>query len=301
MTRFDQYRRDVHEALAAAMVPIEGGPLDGVLMLSADSASRVLAAVPVPPPDESEAELTEPATVHLRATCHVHGCGMTIPITGTIESYTKSRAKGGIAGMLLISSPVVHVCGQTVLPLTSPEAAGQTEAWDITGLTGPDVGSLGIERIRDVLGRVGVEVTAETVDGWTEPQREAAVQWAVGYHVSSGTDDEPTRPDHVPAPRDSYHSDLPEGETDGGLPEGTPPDVAGEPDACPYAGCTLYAEHKGDHVDAHGAAIKGRGRKARTPKPSPANDPAPEDPTERPDVPDAFRDALPDDPDLLPE
>lgn len=306
MTRFSQYRDDLKAALEERMVPIEGGPLDGAMMLSAGVMQQVLASVEVPPPDEHEAELTEPATVHLRATCHTFGCGVSIPLTGNLESYTKSRAKGAIAGLILISSPVTHTCGQSPLPFGTRPADGQTEAWDIASITGADAAPLDDDGLVDLLRRVNVWTDAETVGRWSEPERDAAKSWCVAQHVYTVEGGEaPARPPHVPEPGEpSFIADLPASDTD---EAGTLPDAEGEPDPCPYAGCTLYAEHKGRHIDAHGQPMGKATRKPKATKADPVDvaalDATPDDADgdARPDVPEVFRDALGDDPDLLPE
>src|SRR6187399_2981437 len=86
MTRFKQYADAVAAAIEEVAVPMEGGPLDGIAMVSLGGAKDAIAAVPIPPIEAHEAELATPATVYLAARCHI--CGESGLVTVTLESKT---------------------------------------------------------------------------------------------------------------------------------------------------------------------------------------------------------------------
>ena len=225
MTRMTSYLANVREALEARLQPVEGGPLDGVRILIAADMEAALAEAVIPPPDAHAAEVAEPASITLVASCHVPHCGESVPVVVRLESYTKARRESTIIGHVAIGTPTEHVCGQMALPMDAePEAEGQT-AWDIP--RSPDMDTA-VERIVEMLGRVGLTLDPAKVDGWTEREREQAEQWAVASHVAAESGE--------PIP------DMPAHVTDALAAQAVEP--------CPNPGCTREAEHRGRHRKA---------------------------------------------------
>jgi len=236
-TRLTRYAADLKGALEARLVPLEGGPLDGTLMMSAGVMQEAIASVPEPPPDEHQAELATPATVYLDAMCHI--CGERTRVMVRLESKTLVDDKRRTIAAKVDTAAADHLCGQ--LPLTvGPEVEGQS-AFDWTIPVG-DVLEDPVH-VADMLHRVGVEASAEAVDGWTEAERAEAASWAVAAHVAqSAGEDPPARPEHVAA-----------------LPLSGIDDHADQPDpteVCPFPGCTRAPEHRGGHKGADGKPIR---------------------------------------------
>lgn len=236
MTRMSAYVANVREALEGRLQPVEGGPLDGQRILLASDIEAALREAVIPPTDVHAAEVAEPANITLVATCHVPHCGESVPVAVRLESYTKARRESTIIGHVAIGTPTEHVCGQMPLPIdVTPEVEGQTGAWDLPRSPSMETA---VDRIVEMLGRVGLTLDPAKVDGWTEPEREAAEQWAVAAHVATSSgEDVPTAPAHV-----------------------TDALAVAKPDPCPSPGCIREAEHPGRH------------RKARPPEETSSDD-----------------------------
>jgi len=229
MNRLGRYARDLKDALEARLVPIEGGPLDGQLVMSAGVMQEAIAAVPEPPPDEHTAELQTPATIYVWLRCHL--CGEQSASQVRIESKTMVDDKRRTIAPKVDASTVDHICGQINMYSVGPEVEGQEEFdWTIP------VEGVTEDKLADMLRRVGLDPGAEMIDGWTEPQRDLAAQWALAVWVArEHGDDEPEAPEHVKAvPRPA-------------------PEV---PEVCPFPGCARDPEHRGGHRDAEGKLIK---------------------------------------------
>jgi len=237
MTRMSDYARDLKAGLEDRLVPIEGGPLDGQLMLSSGVLQEVIASVTFPPVDDHGAEVATPATIYVDLLCHI--CGESTRSTINIESKTQVDDKRRTIAPKIDAETVVHYCGQLPLPVGSgygSDVAGQG-AFDWT-IPVEDLGT-GIPAVVDMLARVGVVVAADDVAGWTEPERDEAIRWAVAVHVARESDEAiPDAPDVVA--RDGHPS----------IVVGEPPaaaEDAPDPTVCPYPDCEKPAEHRGNH------------------------------------------------------
>jgi hypothetical protein len=255
MTRLSRYRDELRDALLARVTTVEGGPLDGTHILSEQSVYDALAATEYPPVDAHSAEVATPATVTVVVTCPI--CRepgvVLVNIGGKVGADDKN---GGVLSAKVDAGHVTHLCGQLPLPIdvTPPEQ----ESFDLTDIPPLPDGDT-VEAVVAILGRVDIPVTAEEVEGWTEPQRQEARRWAVAYHVARTTGGEtPEPPAHVPAP---VPPDQPIEAPD--QPMGPPDHLAGNPDqpdgdpnppaadlSCPWPGCVKPADHGGRHSKA---------------------------------------------------
>lgn len=115
---------------------IEGGPLDGIRVVSLGHVSEAIEAVarfPLAPPDAHTAELTTPFEVVTHARCP--RCGVAAPMYLRVNDELRLNEDGQTLRLTAKSKPISHVCGQ--LPITFEQAAGQEEAFDITDIVGP--------------------------------------------------------------------------------------------------------------------------------------------------------------------
>jgi len=236
MTRLQSYAHNLKAELESRLIPIEGGPMDGVRMLTAADLGLAFEAALMPPVDTHVAELLTPATVYLDALCHI--CGERARVAVGLESKTTVDDKRRVIAAKVDAGSVNHLCGQLPLNVTPDEPDGQMD-WTVgtDGTDGAD-GAYRVAYVVDILSRVGVVIAPEVVDGWTEPEREEAVSWATAYHVAVEMGEEP-----VSAP---VHVTI----------VATPPEESEESvNTCPYPGCDLLAEHRGAHKDADGKRL----------------------------------------------
>lgn len=215
MTRFTSYIGNVRIALEERLIPVEGGPLDGIRVITEGNLAEALAAVEMPPIDEHAADLATPATVYLSALCHI--CGQRAIVDIGLESKTLVDDKRRVLSAKVDAGSVVHICGQMTLPTGDGDQTAFDWTIDRTGLVSP-------ERLAEMLGEVGFSVDVSVIEGWDEPQRSTAMEFALATHLAS---DETTEPE-VPGFILDVMSDV------------VPP--------CPYPGCILNAEHDGDHA-----------------------------------------------------
>lgn len=134
MKRLDQYRENLREQIEARLVPIEGGPLDGIEMASRDSIREAFEAAEQPDADDHEAEMVTPATVYVDAVCDL--CRQRVALTVTLATETKSVNGRQHIKVVGKTTGAAHVCGQVALKKVGDEAEGQTEAWDLTDIVG---------------------------------------------------------------------------------------------------------------------------------------------------------------------
>lgn len=128
---------EVRHALAGRQVPMEGGPMDGIEVISEGHVREALDEVlraPLPLLDETTAEVSTPASVVVNAECprcHIaQSLGVVITPVLTVDpdgSAIRLKVKG--AGQ---PGSHTHVCGQLPLPRSAAEP-GLFELADITG------------------------------------------------------------------------------------------------------------------------------------------------------------------------
>lgn len=164
----------IRDAAGEKAVPIEGGPLDGVAVVSFGTLAEILDALvdePLPPPSDRSAEVATPATILVSAICP--RCGLGGEIAMSVGAQLVVQTGKSELGLKAKASTRAHSCGQLLLP-------------------------------RDV------------VEG------QVAVDEAIAEAEAILTD----------AATDTAAADEPQGE---------------DAEGCPVPGCSLAAEHEGDH------------------------------------------------------
>lgn len=252
-TRLATYAKDLKSALEDRLVPVEGGPLDGQLIMSAGVMQEAIASVLFPPTDEYVAEVRTPATIYIDLLCHI--CGESTRSTVNIESKTLVDDKRRTIAPKIDADTVAHMCGQMPLPVGGSDRSveGQ-EGFDWTIPVEQSIGD--DDRLADMLRRVGFTLTAEAAFEWSEAQRDEAARWAVAYHVWATGHPETVGADAPPAP--DHVALLPVIEVTPAAEAEPEPD----PTVCPYPRCAMPAKHSGGHHDAKGKPIRAKRAKA---------------------------------------
>lgn len=111
---------------------MDGGPLDGLLMMSIGVLGEVLDAVaadPLPPVSDTHAEVRTPATVAVSA--HCPRCDMPGLIQVSIDAELRIDARGAELHVKAKAKHRAHTCGQMELPEATTVAEGQLALDDI--------------------------------------------------------------------------------------------------------------------------------------------------------------------------
>lgn len=198
----DELRKALSEVAKGSLEKVEGGPWDGVPVLTEPKLDEAIAAVfdlPVPIPSDQHAEIRTPATVVVAAICprcdlpttiimYVHPQLVVDDDGAEIQVKTKTKARA-------------HVCGQQELPLghsvDEKDALEQTSFADL--LAGEDV-PISAEELLDLLSLVKDEFTADAfptldeINGWTEPVRDQVKRWATTVYNLPEDGEEPKLP-----------------------------------------------------------------------------------------------------------
>lgn len=246
----DHLLETVTDRLTERSVPIEGGPLDGVNVVSAGTIEEVIAAIraePLPPTSERDAEVRTPAYIAVTAYCP--RCGQPSLSSVTITPELRVDADGGEIHLKAKALAVTHVCGQLPLPVGD---SGQL-AMDLADIIGP------VPTVQEIIDAIGVVAADDApfidmatiaaavpddiaiIEGWSDLAKREVLAWAQAAHGAVGDQDVPPLPPELGgAPR----------------PEPVEEEVAvdeGEPDIPPVVlcteveGCRRPAGHRGKH------------------------------------------------------
>lgn len=188
---------EVRTALMGRAVPMEGGPLDGVEVVSEGHIREALDEVlraPLPLLDETTAEVSTPASVVVNAECprcHIaQSLGVVITPVLTVDpdgSAIRLKVKG--AGQ---PGSHTHVCGQ--LPLPRAGEPGLFELADITkgAKLDPEDEDDGVDDEQDAPNPDALPETCPFPD-CTRP-----VDHAGDHSSHNGADEDPTESDLLP-------------------------------------------------------------------------------------------------------
>jgi hypothetical protein len=116
-------------------VAIEGGPLDGIRVVSMGTFTEIaneIQMTPLPPVDGFTAEVSTPATVLVAAYCPKCGVPATIPVL--IDSELRVDSSGSEVRVKAKAKARLHVCGQLTLDAV---ADGQL-AFEIEDIVNPE-------------------------------------------------------------------------------------------------------------------------------------------------------------------
>lgn len=176
-----RYRDSLREALEAIgeleFVEVEGGPEDGVRVLTHRSWEETLATVfgmPVPPPIETSAEVSTPASVIVSAECPI--CGLPSELYMTIHPELRVDEDGREIRLIAKAKPRSHVCDQLSVSFTSEDLDDQLplgEAVSVSELRGLLV------EISDTFADDDDWPSEDEISDWTEPYREKVKEWAL--------------------------------------------------------------------------------------------------------------------------
>jgi hypothetical protein len=136
-----QFRRDLldklDELLMAAEHTVEGGPEDGVKVISHHSwaeALRAIAFEPLPAIDRHYAEVVTGANVTVWCVCP--RCGIPAPIPMLIDPELRVDTTSAELRLKAKAKPRSHTCGQLMIPAPGPEVEGQ-ESLNLEEMIGP--------------------------------------------------------------------------------------------------------------------------------------------------------------------
>lgn len=137
-----QFRLDLldrlDEALVAAEHTVEGGPEDGVTVVTHNAWVEILRAAefaPLPAIDRHHAEVVTGASVTVWATCP--RCGIPGVINLQIDPELRVDTSSAELRLKAKAKPRTHVCGQLPLAVGSAEAEFQLTVTDFTGPVDP--------------------------------------------------------------------------------------------------------------------------------------------------------------------
>lgn len=119
--------------LEARFEVVEGGPWDGVSVITRKQVDEAFALFEPIPPSQHVAEVVTPSTILVDALCP--SCGL--PVSASIQLHSRLTVESGHRQVTVKgkTTPVGHVCGQTVLPV-GPDEVGTEPAFDIEDITG---------------------------------------------------------------------------------------------------------------------------------------------------------------------
>lgn len=246
---------DLVDRCVAAAVPIEGGALDGIEVVSLGTLRGLIDNAledDLPPPSERRAEVSTPAIVLVSAICPE--CRLPVEIIVGLTPQLTVDNDGAEIAVKAKSKARSHVCGQLALALVGDQADFGLE--DVVGEVPSD------EAILEAIAAVEL-FTPEAIAGllpmelWTDLDKRLAFEWATKTRLAADaeTGEETVSDVVVPPLPEILGGDDPDAEAN---PEGAalPPDepaddgsaASAPPDPCPFPGCVEAAEHQGDHV-----------------------------------------------------
>lgn len=136
-----QFRRDLLERLDEALITaehtVEGGPEDGVRVVTHKAWIEILRATefaPLTPIDRHYAEVVTGAIVTVWATCP--RCGIPGVINLQIDPELRVDTSSAELRLKAKAKPRTHTCGQLLLPAGAAEGQGSFELEDIVGDAG---------------------------------------------------------------------------------------------------------------------------------------------------------------------
>jgi hypothetical protein len=139
-----QFRRDLldtlDELLIAAEHAVEGGPEDGVRVVTHKAWIEILRATefaPLTPIDRHYAEVVTGANVIVWATCP--RCGIPGVINLQIDPELRVDTSSAELRLKAKAKPRTHTCGQLTIPALGPEVEGQ-ESLNLEEMIGPRCG-----------------------------------------------------------------------------------------------------------------------------------------------------------------
>jgi hypothetical protein len=139
-----QFRRDLitrlDELLIAAEHTVEGGPEDGVTVVTHKAWAEVLRAIafaPLPAIDRHYAEVVTGANVTVWCVCP--RCGIPAPILMHIDPELRVDTSSAELRLKAKAKPRSHLCGQLTIPAPGPEVEGQ-ESLNLEEMIGPRCG-----------------------------------------------------------------------------------------------------------------------------------------------------------------
>ena len=179
----------LHDALLEAATTLEGGPLDGREVVELEEVNRIFMRENWPSINFHGGDVRTPSRVVVESGCP--RCYQTSSILMTIDTELRVDHSGSTLRLHAKAKPASHTCGQVSAEL----GANGQEAFDFAELTDAD-GVIQPEVLRDLLLLVQEDVTVETIEGWTEPQRAAVRAWAGALHLRASDNDVdvPARP-----------------------------------------------------------------------------------------------------------
>lgn len=223
-----------------AATPIEGGPLDGISVVSIGTLKEQVRdelEERLGPPSEKFAEVTTPATVNVSALCPE--CDLPVLIVVSLLPTLTVDDGGAELSVKAKSKARVHVHGQLSLP---EEAEGQMTIEDMVGPV-PTIEELTTALAAVLPDELAEMPAAEAIEGWTDIEKREVMEWATRTVLAAeaAADDllpmpTPVRPVVVggAAPEEPEAAPEPEPEPEATLP-------------CPFPECLLEADHRGKH------------------------------------------------------
>jgi hypothetical protein len=128
--RAEQVRDVIGDALKEAVTTVEGGPMDGVRVITEEKLHEVLWQT-LPPASEHSADVRTPARVVVTTYCPQ--CNEPGSIAVTLTPELRVDPSGASLRLQGKSKPAPHQCGQTVLALGAVDGQGSFELTDIVG------------------------------------------------------------------------------------------------------------------------------------------------------------------------
>lgn len=186
----DELRRAFTETAKASLAKVEGGPWDGVPVLTEPVLDETIAAVfdlPVPTPSENHAEVVTPATITVAALCP--RCDLPTTVLLSVHPQLVVDDDGAEIQIKTKTKARSHICNQQELPVgTSDDEKAALDQASFAALL--DIGDkpISAEELLDLLSLVKDEFTddafptLEEINGWTEPERELAKAWATATY-----------------------------------------------------------------------------------------------------------------------
>lgn len=206
LTTRDAVRRatldDIVGRCLIAAVAIEGGPLDGIEVVSLGTLrDQVTAAllVDLPPASDRYAEVTTPAHITVDAVCpECH-----LPVSIGVKLAPRLTVEGNSTELSIKakSKAVAHMHGQQ--PLNVPEGQEDFGLDDIAGAAPP------IEELETLLLLVLPDELCKAVpstlemEGWSDLDKREVAEWAVAIHLVASDNDDveiPVRPEVIGGP-----------------------------------------------------------------------------------------------------
>lgn len=164
--------------------------MDGTEVVTVEVINELFQRKHWPHVTDQAADVRTPAKIVVTAVCPA--CHQTAAITMTVNPELRVESSSSTLRLHAKAKPGSHTCGQVSAELGN----GQTEAFDMADLVDEE-GVVQAEVLRDLLELVGETVSLETVEGWTEPQREEVRAWAAAVHLNASDHDDievPPRP-----------------------------------------------------------------------------------------------------------